>query len=111
MIPLSTNPLKSAKRYAMLVGIALCLAVLACTVAYVHTLKGKVEELQEDRAAAVADAAASDTYRRGLITHTTDRDRAKEATDDALDRNKDWADRPVPNDVAERLRNPKDAGR
>lgn len=111
MIPLSTDPLKNLKRYAMLFGFAIMLAVVTLTSLYVWGLKRKVEKLEEQSTTAIADRNASDAWRRGAIVVSKDREEATRAADEVLDRNRDWADEPVPSDVADLLRNRKDAGR
>lgn len=111
MIPLSTDPLKSAKRWAALIGIALGLIVITCASLYVWGLKRKVDRLEEQTTTAVATGAADEAWRQGHITYTKDREEAKDATEQVLERNRDWSDEPVPSDVADRLRKHPDAAR
>ena len=111
MIPISINPLEFVKKYAVACGIALVLVVATCFGLYVWNLQRKAEQLSTANTTAVATGAADETWRRGHITYTRDREEANNATEQVLDRNPDWANQPLPNDVADRLRKHPDAAR
>ena len=111
MIPLSTDPIKSARRWAAVCGILLGLVIIAGTGLYIWGMQRKVEKLEAANTIAVATGAADEAWRQGHITYTKDREEAKNATEQVLERNRDWADQPVPSDVADRLRKHPDAAR
>lgn len=111
MIPTSVNPMKSLRRWAIGVGVALGLLVVTCTGLYIWGMQRRVAKLEQVSVAAEANDAADNTWREGHITYTKDREEAKSATDEALARNRSWADEPVPSDVADRLRKHTDPAR
>lgn len=104
MIPLSTDPIKSLKRWAAVIGLGLLLVVAGCSFLYVWGLQRKVERLEAAQTTAVADVAAAETHRVGTATVTKQREEAKDATQEVLDRNPTYRDGAVPSDVADRLR-------
>lgn len=104
MVPLSTDPLKSAKRYATLLGSALVLVTAVCFGLYVWNLQRKVETLEASQVTAKADVAAAETHRVGVEVVHRHETAIKEATNDALNRNPEYRDGVVPSDVADILR-------
>ena len=104
MVPLSTDPTRSLKRWAALIGFALGLFVLTCTGLYMYGQHRKIERLEAKSAAAVANEAAAEAYSKGTRIIIEQREEAKDATDQVLNRNPDYRDAPVPGDVADRMR-------
>ena len=95
------------KLYALLASV---LAAIASGL-YINHLHSRIDKLSEQKAEATADASAHSTYASGSRKLDQEYRTAKEETREALEANREWADQPVPDAVADRLRNRTDTSR
>lgn len=104
MIPLSINPAQSLRRWAAILGICLVLASVSLTGLYIWSLTRKVAQLEARATTAEATGAADQAWRKGHVVLTKNKEETNHATEEVLERNQDWSERPVPSDVADRVR-------
>jgi ABC-type siderophore export system fused ATPase/permease subunit len=90
----------AVKAYAAL---AVVLAI-AAGVLYVQHLHRKIDKLEQSNTALSADVSAHGAYVSGSKELDRAYRTAKEETREALEANREWADMPVPDAVADRLR-------
>jgi len=64
------------------------------------------EELSQENVVAVADAVASAEYVKGAKAQEKQYTKHKERVDEALETNPAWSTQPVPESVADELRDP-----
>jgi uncharacterized protein HemX len=94
----------TAKLQAAL-SLILTIAVIAFGV-YGWYQKQRVEHVSEERNVASGDAAAYKTHNTEYKKVVTAERATKEQVDEVVARNRDWADEPLPVDVADLLRDP-----
>ena len=94
-----------ARKAELILGSILLLAILALCGRYAY-MNWKSESLEAKNDVLSSDAAADTVYVREYKTVITERETKDAQVEDALGRNRDWADEPLPDDVADLLRDP-----
>lgn len=94
-----------ARQAELILGAILLSVILALCgrYAYMHL---KSESLQAKNDLLTSDAASDQVYVREYKTIVTERETKDAQVEDALGRNREWADEPLPDDVADILRDP-----
>jgi hypothetical protein len=94
-----------ARKIELIIGATLLLVVLALCGRYAY-MSHKSKSLETKNDVLTSDAAADAAYVREYKTVITERKTQDAQVENALDRNRDWADEPLPDDVADLLRDP-----
>lgn len=87
-------------------GALLLAGVALATWLTIWYLVDENDDLSNENVVAVADAQAGAVYIRGAKAQEKEYVKHKEAVDEALKANDDYANQPVPDDVADQLRDP-----
>jgi hypothetical protein len=88
-----------------ILGALILLTVLVLCGRYAY-MNWKASSLETKNDVLTSDAQADTTYVREYKTVITERETKDAQVDAALQRNGDWADEPLPDDVADLLRDP-----
>ena len=92
-------------KFEMILGTLIFAVLLSFCGRYVY-MNWKSANLEAKNDVLTSDAAADTVYVREYKTVITERETKDAQVEDALDRNRDWADEPLPDDVADLLRDP-----
>ena len=84
-----------------LIAMSIIIMLLLGTLVVLHYHSTKVEK---ENVVAVSSAKAADTWHKGSVKNAQAKKEARNATDEVLAANPEWADMPVPDDIADRLR-------
>jgi hypothetical protein len=89
----------------LILGAIILSVILFLCGRYVY-MSWKSDSLEAQNDVLTSDAEADQVYVREYKTVITEREAKNEQVDRALERNRDWADEPLPDDVADILRDP-----
>ena len=92
------------RRYALLVGAVLTIAGLTLTGMYLYSQHRKIEDLESQATSAQANHRAAEAWRAGNAALTIERKESANEAATVLEEHRVWADEPVPDDVADLLR-------
>lgn len=96
---------KQLRRAGLFVGVVLTIAGVTLTAMYLYNLNRQIAALKAANASAQANQRAAETWLSGNKALTIERKESDDVTEQVLASNPDWADQPVPDDVASLLRN------
>lgn len=92
-------------KFELILGTLIFVIILSLCGRYAY-MSWKSENLETKNDVLTSDAAADTVYVREYKTIVTERDTKDAQVEDALERNRDWAEQPLPDDVADLLRDP-----
>lgn len=94
-----------ARKAELILGAILLSIILSLCGRYAY-MNWKSESLEAKNDVLASDAAADTVYVREYKTVITERETKDAQVDEALGRNRDWSEQPLPDDVADLLRYP-----